>query len=192
MRAESRAAPPGGLRCGVAPRGRRQGPTRSSSGDGEADQGPRRSSLRRSCGESRPSGRLPVRRVRGTRIAARLLRRSRSACRRLPEGGVGPGAAVRRGRPDVPQGLLPPADRHQRLAARVLGRHRPRAHPGGAGHRRGGRAADDQGADLQQRGRGADLARQRRSRAPLPARHRRPRQHGAAALDHRQAVRDRP
>ncbi len=52
--------------------------------------------------------------------------RARRAGRRPAQGGVRPGAAARRGRPHVPQGLLPPADRRLRLAARVLDRDRPR------------------------------------------------------------------
>ena len=48
-----------------------------------------------------------------------------------------------RRRPDVPPGLLPPAHRRGRLAARVLGRHGPGAPPGRAGPRRRRRAAHD-------------------------------------------------
>ena len=92
---------------------------------------------------TRPPGRLPLRRVRRARLAAGLLGRARGAGRRPAEGGLRPGGADGRGRADVPQGLLPPADRRRRLAARVLDRHRSRAAAGGAGHRRGRRAADD-------------------------------------------------
>ena len=60
-------------------------------------------------------------------LAADLLGRPRRARRRPAQGGVRPGAAAGRGRADVPQRLLPPADRRRRLAARVLGRHRPGA-----------------------------------------------------------------
>ena len=56
------------------------------------------------------------------RIAADLLRRPRRARRRHPQGGLRPRAAARRRRPAVPPGLLPPAHRRDRLAARVLGR----------------------------------------------------------------------
>ena len=48
------------------------------------------------------------------------------------------------------QGLLPPAARGVRLAARVLARHRPRPAAGRTGPGRGRRAAADHGADLRQ------------------------------------------
>ena len=72
-----------------------------------------------------------------------LLRRPRRARRRHPQGGLRPRAAARRGRPDVPPGLLPPAHRRRRLAARVLGRHRPGPPARRARHRRRRRAAHD-------------------------------------------------
>ena len=79
---------------------------------------------RRHAGASR---RVLLRRVRRPRVAADLLRRPRRARGRLPEGVLGPGAADGRRRAAVPRGLLPPADRPRRLAARVLGRHRSRS-----------------------------------------------------------------
>ena len=73
--------------------------------------------------------RLLLRGVRHPRLAAGLLRRPRRARGGHPQGGLRPRAAARRGRADVPPGLLPPAHRRLGLAARVLGRHRPRAQP---------------------------------------------------------------
>ena len=59
------------------------------------------------------------------------------------------------------------------LAARVLGRHRPRAAAGGARDRRRRRAADGRRSRSATRGvTRADLARRRRPRAAVPARHR--------------------
>ena len=80
----------------------------------------------------RSPGGLLLRRVRHPRLAAHLLRRARRAGRRHAQGGLRPRAAARRRRAAVPPGLLPPAHRRLRLAARVLGRHRPRRAARGA------------------------------------------------------------
>ena len=115
------------------------------------------------------------------------------AGRRHPEGGLRPGAADGRRRPDVPQRLLPPAHRRHRLAARVLARHRPRAPALRAGHA----APTAQPLTVtragRRRGRGrAGLARRRRPRAALPARHRPAREQPGRPLDHLAAVRRQP
>ena len=94
---------------------------------------------------SRPSGRVPVRRVRHPRLAPDLLGRSRRARRRPRQGGLRPGGPARRRRPALPQGLLPPADRCGRLAARVLDRHRSGSAADGTCHR--GRRSTDQHHD---------------------------------------------
>ena len=138
------------------------------------------------------SGRLPVRRVRRPRVAAGLLGRPRRARRRSAQGGLRPGAAAGRGRADVPQGLLPPAGRRRRLAARVLGRDRPGAAARGARHRSRPGPADGHGPDRRVRRDGADLARAGRPRAAVPARHRLRRERAARPLDHRPPVRRRP
>ena len=136
---------------------------------------------------------LPLRRVRHPRLAADLLRAASArwpatSSRRPPTA-----RPARRRRADVPQGLLPPAPRRRRLAARVLGRHRSRAAARGARHRRGRLAADDHGADLRRRGRDAQIWRVDVGRVPLlPARHRHAAERPGRALDHGAAVRRRP
>ena len=126
-------------------------------------------------GHARAPDRVLLRRVRRPRLAPDLLRRPRRARRRHPQGGLRPRAAARRRRPAVPPRLLPPAHRRRRLAARVLGRHRPRPPARRARHRRRRRAAHDHRArratiEVD----GADLARRRRPRPALPARRRAP------------------
>ena len=138
----------------------------------------------RGPGHARAPDRVLLRRVRRAPLAARLLGRPRRARGRHPQGGVRPRAAARRDRPDVPPGLLPPAHRRRRLAARVLGRHRPRAAARRARHRRRRRAAHGHRARARHAGHGADLARRRRPRAALPARHRAARERPRGALDH--------
>ena len=114
----------------------------------------------------RPSDRVLLRRVRIARLVPDLQRRPRRPRRRHPQGGVRPCVAAGRGRPPLPQRLLPPAHRQPRLAARVLGRHRPGPPARRAGHRRRRRADHDQRQGRRPRGRRADLAHQRR---PDPA-----------------------
>ena len=84
----------------------------------------------------RPPDRVLLRGVRVARLVPDLQRRPRRARRRHPQGGLRPCVAADRDRAPVPQRLLPPADRQQRLAARVLGRHRPGPPARRAGHRR--------------------------------------------------------
>ena len=144
----------------------------------------------------RPDGagrhdRVLLGRVRAARLAADLLRRPRRAGRRHPQGGLRPRAAARGRRPALPPGLLPPAHRRLGLAARVLGRHRPRARAGRARARRRRRAGDDHGADLGPRRDRAGVARGRRARAAVPARRRAPGERPDRPLDHVAAVRRR-
>ena len=84
-----------------------------------------------------------------------LLGRARRAGRRHPEGGVGPRAADGRASASCTTRATSTSASTRRLAARVLGRHRPRAAPGGPGHRRRRRAARRHGPD-----RGAARSRQ--------------------------------
>ena len=77
------------------------------------------------------------------------------------------------------------------LAARVLDRHRSRAAAGRARDGRGRRAADGRGPDLRRQRDCADLARRRRPRPAVPARHRLPRERAGRSLDHRSPVRRR-
>ena len=134
----------------------------------------------RPAGPRRPGragapGRVLLRRVRRPRVAADLLRRPRRARRRHPQGGLRPGAAAGRGRPPVPPRLLPPAHRPTGLAARVLGRHRPRPPARRARHRRRRRAADGHGPDRATRTVVAQIWRVDVGRVPLlPARRRAP------------------
>ena len=86
-----------------------------------------------------PAGRLLLRRVRRPSVAADLRRRARRARRRPAEGGLRRAAADRGDRPALPPGLLPPAHRRLRLAARVLGVGRSRAVARSGGHRQDGR-----------------------------------------------------
>ena len=140
---------------------------------------------------SRPSRRLPLRRVRRARLAARLLGRTGGAGRRPAQGGLRPGGTAGRRRADVPQGLLPPADRRLGLAARVLDRHRPRSPARGAGHRPRRGAGDGHRAHRRQRRGGAHLARRRRADPAVPAGHRLRRQRADGPLDHRPPLRRR-
>ena len=88
-----------------------------------------------SHGARQRARRVPVRRVRRAPLAAGLLGRPRRARRRHAEGGLGPGAAVRRRRPALPARLLPPAHGPLGLAAGVLDRGRPEDAAGRPGHR---------------------------------------------------------
>ncbi len=138
----------------------------------------------RGPGQPRAPDRVLLRRVRRAPLAARLLGRPRRARGRHPQGGVRPRAPARRDRAHVPPGLLPPAHRRRRLAARVLGRHGSRAAARRARHRRRRRAAHGHRARARHAGHGADLARRRRPRAALPARRRASRERPRGALDH--------
>ncbi len=142
-------------------------------------------------GDAGASDRLLLRRVRRAPLAARLLRRAGRAGGRHPQGGFGSRAAARGGGADVPPGLLPPAHRRRRLAARVLGRHGSRARAGRARHGRGRGAGDGHRAAARDRGDRADLARRRRPRAAVPARHGPPRERQRRELDHLAALRRR-
>ena len=134
---------------------------------------------------ARAPDRVLLRRVRLPRLVPDLLGRPRRARRRHPQGGLRPRVAAGRGRPAVPQRLLPPAHRRRRLAARVLGRHRPGPPARRARHRRRRRADHDhasRSATIEVIG--ADLARRHRPRPALPARRRAPGELPDRALDH--------
>ena len=131
---------------------------------------------------SEPNGpaRLLLRRVRRARLAADLLRRPGRARGRLPQAGLRRRHAAGRGRPALPPGLLSPARRRRRSAARVLGRHRSGAASGGARHRRAtARRSPWSCRSPDEPVERADLARRRRARAALPARQRPAREHAA-------------
>ena len=146
----------------------------------------------RRAGDARPSRRLLLCGVRRAPLPARLLGRPRRARRRHPQGGVGPRGAARRGRPALPPGLLPPAHRRGRVAARVLGRHRSRASAGRARHRAGRRADHRHGPRPRPRGHGAGLAHRRGPHPALPARRRPSRERHRGALDHLPPLHLRP
>ena len=118
--------------------------------------------------------RLPVARVRRQRRAAAVLRRPRRAGRRPPEGGLRPGRADRRGRPLLPQRLLPPAPDGVGRAARDVRRARPRRAADATRGRRRRRARRHQRAAARRAAARRRLAGRRRPRAAVPARHRRP------------------
>ena len=120
----------------LAAAAQRRRPARPRRGAGGAHQRRPRAPAARRGHHPRASDRVLLRRVRLPRLVPDLLGRPRRARRRHPQGGLRPRVAAGRGRPAVPQRLLPPAHRRRRLAARVLGRHRPGPPARRARHRR--------------------------------------------------------
>ncbi len=98
---------------------------------------------------------------------------------------VGVGAAL-------PRGLLPPAARPVRMAARMVDDDRVRAPAGRPRHRTGRSAPDRRGHDARSGGAHPDLAPRRRPGAALPAGHRPRGQPPDRPVDHGAAVHRRP
>ena len=156
-------------------------------GRGTRDRGPQPSHPRRPR-DDRPADRVLLRRVRLPRLVPDLLGRPGRPRRRHPQGSVRPRVAAGRDRSALPPGLLPPADRQPRLAARVLGRHRP-GPPARRARDRRRRGADHGRAEDRRDGRRRpDLARGHRPRAAVPARRRAARELPGRPLDHQPPV----
>ena len=140
---------------------------------------------------SGPAGRVPVRRVRRPRLTARLLRRTRGAGRRHPQGGLRPGRPARRGRADVPQGLLPPAGRRAGWQHEYWIETDPERLPAalvtGEAGRRHGQVADRRQATSPPAS-GASTSAACRCTCSTPT----ARERAARSLDHRPAVRRGP
>ncbi len=134
----SRAEPGPPAAGGVPARVLRRDARVGRAGDGARGAAPAdlRASAATGAIDSGASGRLPVRRVRRPRVAAGLLRGPRRAGRRPAQGGLRPGAAARRRRAHVPQGLLPPTHRRRSAGSTSTGStptriaSRPRSSPG--------------------------------------------------------------
>ena len=144
----------------------------------------------------RPAGRadrLLLRRVRAQRVARHLLGRPGRARRRPPEGRLGHGHPVRRGRPFLSPRLLPPDHRRRRPPGARLPRLRPG--PAAAPARRrsptAGRSAwrsSCPAGTVWVRG----LAGPGRPRAAAAARHGHPGQRRGGPADHPHPLRPRP
>ena len=122
---------------------------------------------------SREQGhRLLLGRVRAAPVAAHLRRRPRRAGRRPLQGGQRPRHPAGRHRLHVSAGLLPPAHLERRLAAGTLRTHQlGRRADRNRDHARR-QAVHHRGAARRPHGAGGGVARARRQRAALPARHR--------------------
>ena len=115
--------------------------------------------------------RLLLRRVRAAPVAADLRRRARRAGRRSLQGSERPGRAAHRRRVHVPAGLLPPGPLVGRLAAGDLREAELDGRADRAGDDRRREAVHHRGAARQPHGARGGVARARRPRHAVSARH---------------------
>ena len=139
----------------------------------------------------RAAGGLLLRGVRPARVAADLLGRPRHPRRRSSEERLGSRHPAGGHRAVLRPGLLPPAARHRRLAARGLPRRRQQGAADTAGHDAGRCAADGGDRDAHRVHPGQGLARQRRPQHAAAARLERRRQQPRGSPAHLAPLRRR-